>query len=725
MKQSSIFEYQSYSTSKKVCIKQETLSVYKDDVIIPIDLAVDAFTQIPTAPTIPSSNEYSPQQDVDNTLVLLFDLDSDLILTDSEDMDYEYKLLNDIDLNYQSQDEPDYGFRVIGDAPKRDKGNNKISIDAINIELMASGQDCCPICKVYLGELLEQFIKAHVQGCLIEANFTVSSVKIKEKEPVLMKMPLYKNKDPLLPTPLKKIDPPKTLNFKSNRKPIPNLKILDFPKNPVERYKVSMDAFNYCPHHQINKYFLSHFHQDHYGGISKKWCYERLFDCIEDFDDLQKYKPIIYATEITAKLLTLKIGIDPRFIMPLHMETRYLVMSYMEPRDTVVESDSNEPGLYVTLISANHCPGSAIFLFESLGFDTDNVTYLHCGDFRVDKAMLQHRLLSKYLIKRGTSKLDKVYLDTTYLTFHYNFPKQEDVCREAACMFQQLCDPVDCSLLNRWFGTNKQSRITDFIKINTKSKKKFLIAIGTYVIGKERLAIAILKALNKCPIFILSIKSRDYQYNVVKSFGDEYLDSVLTDNEYGSDDNQCIIHLVPMDIIYTIDEFRNYVKYNKYFDHFEKCLALRPTGWSYSEEYLRDKDVEALEYSAPTPATRNQFLNKICDVCLSCPEFTFSDDILPQHKKLKGGNHERENLRIYSLPYSEHSSYRELAYFCILLRIGEIIPTVNTDQESWAVKMKHHIKYWKELKALTPKNKDPDVDPMIYAKLKHLNIDKF
>ena len=68
------------------------------------------------------------------------------------------------------------------------------------------------------------------------------------------------------------------------------------------------------------------------------------------------------------------------------------------------------------MVEANHCPGSAMFLFESL----KTGAILHTGDFRFDRSMLNHPLLVN-------KSFDVVYLDTTYFDPAYEFPPQRDV----------------------------------------------------------------------------------------------------------------------------------------------------------------------------------------------------------------------------------------------------------------------------------------------------------
>ena len=79
-------------------------------------------------------------------------------------------------------------------------------------------------------------------------------------------------------------------------------------------------------------------------------------------------------------------------------------------------------GVSVTLIDANHCPGSCLFFLEGLqtvnsgdsAFKSPFVgspkvfRYLHCGDFRASPHHILHPAVAG-------KKIDHVYLDTTYL----------------------------------------------------------------------------------------------------------------------------------------------------------------------------------------------------------------------------------------------------------------------------------------------------------------------
>ena len=102
------------------------------------------------------------------------------------------------------------------------------------------------------------------------------------------------------------------------------------------------------------------------------------------------------------------LSVDKKWVYPLPMDTPTII--------------PNTNGVTVTLIEANHCPGSCLFFYE--GRQTVNAgdstyksasvgsqkvfRYLHCGDFRASPRHVLHPAVKDKVI-------DHVYLDTTYL----------------------------------------------------------------------------------------------------------------------------------------------------------------------------------------------------------------------------------------------------------------------------------------------------------------------
>lgn len=481
-------------------------------------------------------------------------------------------------------------------------------------------------------------------------------------------------------------DQPTELLPSSRKTPIPPLKILTFRVTEGTEYEVSVDAFCYKPHELISQYFLSHFHSDHYGGITKRWCSERTLD-----------SKIIYCSPITSRLLTLRFKVNPAFIYEIAADTRHLVHSYTDdiPQGGCL-SASNTPGLYVTAIDANHCPGAIIFLFESVTLDGLSTYILHCGDFRINKAMINHPALQPF--HQGKLKiLEKVYLDTTYMSPKYNFPKQELVCEAVADMFEKLLTQDE--LFNKWFGTSIQSRITDFLSFSkSEKKKKFLVLVGTYLIGKERLAMAILKRLGRCPIFVSNINSRGDKTDIIRAFDDPYLNDVISSEDIGDDACDIMVHLVPMKIVGTAQEMTNYFNHNQYFRHFERCVGLRPTGWSFdgaTNEQIVDAEDEL-------PMVEDVSMLSTINVLRSHPEYSYMD-ILRQNRPKADRKMDRNTFKIYLLPYSEHLSFRELSFFVIFLNIGEVVPTVNTENAWSNNQMREIINMWEYFRLIKSK----------------------
>ena len=116
-----------------------------------------------------------------------------------------------------------------------------------------------------------------------------------------------------------------------------------------------VDNFHKVPP-SIRLVFLTHFHADHYSGIA---------ETLAARDDIT-----VLCTEITRSLVLSKLHVPQKQIQSLQMcEPRFIT----EPLVT-----SEDETFTVTALPANHCPGSAAFLFEF----GNGPRWLHTGDFR-------------------------------------------------------------------------------------------------------------------------------------------------------------------------------------------------------------------------------------------------------------------------------------------------------------------------------------------------------
>lgn len=433
----------------------------------------------------------------------------------------------------------------------------------------------CPVCLLDIAKLSLSDRESHVELCLLQPTTHKSIIKPSPKKSKPLKQP----KQPRQPKP--------------RTRQIPDFKILSFKNN----HKIIVDGFQFMDHPDIDQYFLSHYHSDHYIGLGKNW---------------QQGK--IYSSVTTANLL--------KTIMKL-------------PDDKVIGIPLNEPfkiheRIEITLFDANHCPGGVIFFFQEYNEKGEVIKrILHTGDFRVS---YDHIKIFKNIF------IDEIFLDTTYLNPVYTFMPQIQVVNKTSTFIKHIVDET----------IKKNSILNYFTKSND-----YLIIIGAYSIGKEKLYINLAKTINSK---ILITKDR---YKMLSCI-DGFKDLNIFQFEESKDCKIQIVSINKLSDLKFLSKFQN-----------KKIIKIKPTGWSFNT-FKKDN------------LNKGKSLQEILQRVLSTKDPTidnFENQLSQQFQKSSSLN----------VPYSEHSSFKELSIFASFLKWGQIIPTVNVENESF----KNWFELWK------------------------------
>ena len=422
---------------------------------------------------------------------------------------------------------------------------------------------------------------------------------------------------------------------------------------------ICVDAFRYGAVQGCNAYFLSHFHSDHYIGLTSSWCHGP-----------------IYCSHVTANLVRRQLRVDPKWVVDLEFDKK-------------VEVPATQ-GVEVTMIPANHCPGSSLFLFEKVigkGKNPKVHRILHCGDFRACPAHVQHPKLRPDIVDVVTGrnlaqqKLDVCYLDTTYLTPKYAFPSQAEVIKACADMCVSLSkDFVDEN--DSWERTKKERAGDGMVKFVRKTsvkeegdedeveikledevpKKKprgrLLVIVGTYSIGKERICLGVAKALNS------KIYAPPNKQKVVAALEEPELSARMT-----NDPLEAQVHMQMLMEI-RAETLADYLTGFK--PHFSRIVGFRPSGWNYRPPNSRFTESPSVSTVLHSENWKSRYSMA---------------ELVPQRGSTREAN-------CFGVPYSEHSSFRELTMFCCALRIDKIIPTVNVGSAKSREKMKGWCEKW-------------------------------
>ena len=387
---------------------------------------------------------------------------------------------------------------------------------------------------------------------------------------------------------------------------------------------IVVDGFQFACPELSNVYFLTHFHADHYIGLT------------QEFD-----AGFIYCTQTTASLVSLRLRIDKSRLKVLDLEKEYLL-----------EFGGRPVKVFVT--DANHCPGAALFLFL---FENGRQV-LHTGDFRwhsrlVTKSKVLRKLASCALPRNGASsssvssgtpsvvinKSLSVYLDTTYCAKAHVFPPQELTIGAVA----------DC--VKKEYRTAQQ-----------KGKKVFFL-FGSYQIGKEKIFMSAAKAIGQ-KVYVESNKMK-----TMKCYSDwEPADlSLLTTNKEETCIHVCSMGSLNFEALEDVQKERESVlNVDKVY-----VMAFQPTGWSFTRQTKGAKRATG-SVKLDTFFTESK-VNKLQNE-ENVFQRTWNGE--PLLKERKNGT---RDISIVSTAYSEHSSFDELIDFVRVMKPAFVVPTVNTN----------------------------------------------
>lgn len=140
--------------------------------------------------------------------------------------------------------------------------------------------------------------------------------------------------------------------------------------------------------------FLSHCHEDHLDGLAT-------FNLPVYCSDATK--ELILRLKTRNERANTQVTSTPRFA---HLRSNLVALPMNTPTKILV----GKVEVNVTLIEANHCPGSVMFLFE-----TSTASVLVTGDIRAEPWVVNSFVNHPFLIPYASCKpLDCIYMDTTF-----------------------------------------------------------------------------------------------------------------------------------------------------------------------------------------------------------------------------------------------------------------------------------------------------------------------
>ena len=146
----------------------------------------------------------------------------------------------------------------------------------------------------------------------------------------------------------------------------------------LEEAPIAVDSFNHDQPGLV--FFCSHAHDDHLRGLSGNW-----------------RSGLIYTSHVTAQLLRRRWPQLGPLLRPLEIG----------PIHRITLGDAQGLDIEVSLVDANHVPGSVMFVFAGY-FGT----LLYTGDFRYHEDHAHVSVLP--LLTRPDAELSRIFLDNTF-----------------------------------------------------------------------------------------------------------------------------------------------------------------------------------------------------------------------------------------------------------------------------------------------------------------------
>ncbi|KER25557.1 hypothetical protein T265_07016 [Opisthorchis viverrini] len=354
------------------------------------------------------------------------------------------------------------------------------------------------------------------------------------------------------PVKQKASDPPAFQKY-TKSKPCPFYKWI--PDTPL-----TVDAFNYGVIKGCEAYILSHFHSDHYNGLSASFPGTIYCSAVRRLNNF-------LSTQVTKSLVRIKFGGNLK-VVAIPLNESFPIC-----------------GIDVVAMDANHCPGSVMFLFHLKSMKR---FILHTGDFRFHLDMLLPPspladIVGMHLIPvsgKAIPQLHTVYLDTTYCSSQYDFPPQQVIIAGAV----------------------------EVTRVQLEKYPNTVVVCGMYTLGKERFVYGLASELN------LRVWLHRNQHQLVSTAalnGCTVCASLMA--HVVSNQQRAQLHVLPMAqlgmsslIQYrtTLGPSNDQTPFNSpsNVNRPRPLVAWRPTGWSHQTGAKTNKLLQTtLDSSKPLP----------------------------------------------------------------------------------------------------------------------------